>query len=86
VTQLQPYYVSAHNLAKSSENKIHDDSVAQRFGFRGGLVPGVEIFAYMSHMPVVKWGRSFLLFGAMEARFTKPVYDGELACVAAALP
>jgi acyl dehydratase len=83
VTRLQPYYVSAHNLAKSSENKIHDDSVAQRFGFRGGLVPGVEVFAYMSHMPVAKWGRAFLLRGTMEARFTQPVYDGELACVTA---
>jgi acyl dehydratase len=83
VTRLQPYYVSAYNLAKSSENKIHDDSVAQRFGFRGGLVPGVEIFAYMSHMPVAKWGGAFLLRGTMEARFTKPVYDGELACVTA---
>ncbi len=83
MTRLQPYYVSAHNLAKSSENKIHDDSVAQRFGFRGGLVPGVEIFAYMSHMPVAEWGRAFLLRGAMEARFIRPIYDGELACVTA---
>jgi len=33
--------VSAYNTAAASDNKIHDDSVARRFGFRGGLVPGV---------------------------------------------
>jgi hypothetical protein len=33
--------VSAYNTAAASDNKIHNDSVARRFGFRGGLVPGV---------------------------------------------
>jgi acyl dehydratase len=81
LTQLQPYRVSAYNLAKNSENKMHDDSVARRFGFQGGLVPGVDVFAYMSHMPVAKWGRSFLERGLMDGRFIKPVYDGEVAVV-----
>ena len=40
------YEVRAHNGAAASENKIHDDTVAQRFGFRGALVPGVAVFAY----------------------------------------
>ena len=72
------YRVKACNLAKSSENKMHDDTVARRFGFVGGLVPGVDIFAYMSHMPVARWGRVFLERGALEGRFIKPVYDGEI--------
>jgi len=38
------YEVSAFNTAVASENKIHDDSIARRFGFRGGLVPGVEVW------------------------------------------
>src|SRR5271168_4662542 len=83
MTQLQPHRVLARNLAKNSENKMHDDAVARRFGFRGGLVPGVEVFAYMSHMPVAKWGQAFLASGAMDGRFTKPVYDGELVLVTA---
>ena len=33
------YRVRAHNAATESENKIHHDDVAQRHGFRGGLVP-----------------------------------------------
>jgi acyl dehydratase len=83
MTALQPYSVHAYNLAKNSENKMHDDSVAQRFGFQGGLVPGVDVFAYMTHMPVAKWGRAFVERGLMDGRFFKPVYDGEMAVVTA---
>jgi hypothetical protein len=74
----QTYRVSAYNTSKLSENKIHDDTVARRFGFSGGLVPGVDVMAYMMHLPVEKWGRAFLARGLIEARFVKPVYDGEI--------
>jgi hypothetical protein len=80
---LKTYRVSAYNTSKQSENKIHDDTVARRFGFSGGLVPGVDVMAYMMHMPVAKWGRVFLERGLIEARFVKPVYDGEIAEVSA---
>ena len=75
----QSYRVEAYNTSKQSENKIHDDTVARRFGFAGGLVPGVDVMAYMMHLPVEKWGRAFLERGLIEARFVKPVYDGEIA-------
>ena len=75
--RLEPYRVEAFNTAKQSENKMHDDSVARKFGFSGGLVPGVDVLAYMIHPPVEHWGRDFLERGLIEARFTKPVYDGE---------
>src|SRR5690349_1805310 len=76
-SRIETYRVSAFNTAKQSENKMHDDTVARRFGFSGGLVPGVDVMAYMMHMPVEKWGRAFLERGLIEARFVKPVYDGE---------
>jgi hypothetical protein len=76
--------VSAYNTAVASDNKIHDDAVARRFGFRGGLVPGVEVYAYMAHMPVARWGRAWLESGYAECRFWKPVYDGALARIIAA--
>jgi acyl dehydratase len=60
---------------------MHDDTVARRFGFSGGLVPGVDVMAYMMHLPVARWGRAFLERGLIEARFVKPVYDGETALV-----
>jgi hypothetical protein len=67
----------AFNTATASENKIHDDAVASRFGFTGGLVPGVDVFAYLAHMPMAKWGKDWLSAGYMRARFVKPVYDGD---------
>src|SRR5881227_167488 len=78
-SRIETWTVQAFNTAKQSENKMHDDSVAQRFGFSGGLVPGVDVMAYMMHMPVAKWGRDFLERGLIDARFVKPVYDGETA-------
>jgi len=72
-SRLEPYRVQAFNTAKLSENKMHDDTVAKRFGFSGGLVPGVDVMAYMMHLPVTKWGRAFLERGLIEARFVKPV-------------
>ncbi|MDB5618642.1 hypothetical protein [Tardiphaga sp.] len=81
--RLESYRVEAFNTAKASENKMHDDRVAQKFGFSGGLVPGVDVLAYMIHPPVLAWGRDFLERGLIEARFTKPVYDGETVLVTA---
>ena len=75
---IETYRVEAYNTAKLSENKMHDDTVARRFGFSGGLVPGVDVMAYMMHLPVRRWGRAFLEDGLIEARFVKPVYDGEI--------
>jgi hypothetical protein len=82
-TALGRYRVEALNTAQASENKIHDDAVARRFGFGGGLVPGVDVYAYMAHLPVECWGRAWLERGAAECRFLKPVYDGDIATVTA---
>jgi acyl dehydratase len=69
---LATYEVSAFNTASASENKIHDDSIARQFGFDGALVPGVEVYAYMVHMPVARWGRAWLESGEADCRFLKP--------------
>jgi acyl dehydratase len=79
-----PHSVRAFNQAAASENKIHDHAVAQRFGFKGALVPGVAVFAYMAHLPVARWGGAWLERGAAECRFLKPVYDGDMVRVRAA--
>ena len=71
--------VNAFNLSAASENKIHDDTVAQKFGFQGGLVPGVEIYAYMTNLPVRQFGADWLSGGSLDCRFQKPVYDGRTA-------
>jgi acyl dehydratase len=80
-----PYRVRACNTAHASENKMHDDTVARRFGFGGGLVPGVDVYAYLTHAPVRHFGRAWLERGAADCRLLKPVYDGEEAVVIAEL-
>src|SRR5438270_5931750 len=82
-SHLGPYRVEAFNASKESEKKIRDDAVARRFGSRGGLVPGVDVDAYMTHLPVQRWGRVWLERGTAECRFLKPVYDGDTGVVTA---
>jgi acyl dehydratase len=78
------YSVEAFNISQASENKIHDDTVARRLGFAGGLVPGAEVFAYACHPVVRHWGRVWLERGEMACRFFKPVYSGRVASISAA--
>lgn len=70
------YRVRARNTAAESENKIHDDAVAAEFGFRGGLVPGVTVYAYMT-APLVERFPGWLEHGAMRVKFQQPFYEGE---------
>ena len=69
--------VTARNTAPASENKIHDDDVAQKYGFRGGLVPGVTVYAYLTRPLVAALGAAWLERGTASVRFAKPVLDGE---------
>lgn len=80
---LPPYRVSAFNTSKASENKIHDEATAQRLGFSGGLVGGVNVYGYMTHQPLQRWGRAWLERGTGEAKFIKPVYENDIAEVTA---
>lgn len=75
------YQVKAFNTAVEAENKMHDDAVARTYGFAGGLVPGVDVYAYLTHLPADRWGREWLERGTMSARFAKPVYDGDIVSV-----
>jgi acyl dehydratase len=71
------YRLRARNTAPESENRIHDDAVARRYGFGGGLVPGVTVYAYLTRPVVEAWGPAWLERGTMDVRFVAPVYDGD---------
>ena len=71
------YRVRAHNPDTASENRIHSDDVARDYGFRGGLVPGVIVHAYMTRPVVDRWGLDWLERGTMAVRLHKPVYEGD---------
>lgn len=71
------FQVRAVNTAADHENKIHDDAVAARYGFRGGLVPGVTVYGYLAQAVVEHFGAGWLQRGAMDVRFSKPVYHDD---------
>jgi acyl dehydratase len=71
------YRPTAINHAHESENRIHADNIAQRYGFRGGLVPGVAVFGYMTHPITEALGSQWLGHASVDVRFLKPAYDGE---------
>jgi acyl dehydratase len=80
---LPVHEIVAFNTATTSENKIHDDAVAARFGFAGGLVPGVDVYAYLCRPALDLWGERFLASSRVSVRFDAPVFDGELTRIKA---
>ena len=78
------YCVRAHNSSTASENRMHSDDVARRYGFQGGLVPGVSVFAYLTRPVVARYGAEWLARGWAEVSFAKPAYEGELLTVSPA--
>ena len=83
---MREYRLRAHNTATASTNRIHDDTVAREYGFGGGLVPGVDVYAYMTHVPAEAWGWDWLARGTMRARLLAPVYEGDEVVVAPGKP
>lgn len=67
----------ALNTAPDSQNEIHGDEIAQQYGFKGGLVPGVTISAYLIQPAIDAWGLDWLERGHAHVRVGSPLYDGE---------
>ena len=79
---LPEYRLKARNTSTQSENAIHHDDVAKRYGFGGGLVPGVTVYAYLTHPLVEAWGPAWLERGTSSVRFTRPLLDGDETVIA----
>jgi acyl dehydratase len=69
--------VAYNRAAVGNPNPVHDPEFARSVGFKGGLVPGVDVFAYLVRAPMDAWGSRWLGEGGLEARFVNPVYDGD---------
>lgn len=72
----------ATNLATSSENRIHSDEIAQRFGFQGALVAGVHVFGHMSYPLTTAFGEDWMRDADVSMRFLKPAYHGDALDIA----
>ena len=82
-TALPEFHVSAPAPTEPHENKIHEDDLARQYGFKGGLVPGVTVYAWMTHPVVEAFGVDWLECGEFQARFAKPIYYEEPATIRA---
>jgi acyl dehydratase len=71
------YTAVARNFNEASENRIHSDDVARRFGFTGALVPGVTVFGHMARWLTQRFGTSWLQHSWVTTRFIKPAYHAE---------
>ena len=80
---LGPYRVAAfntaHDFGEQDPRRRHRPPL--RLRRRAGA--GGRRYGYMTHLPVVRWGRAWLERGTAECRFLKPVYDGDTANVTA---
>lgn len=74
---MKSWQATALNTAPDSENEIHSDKLAKEYGFKGGLVPGVTVSAYLLHPVIKSLGNSWLEKGYANCKITSPLYDGE---------
>ena len=83
---MNSWKASALNTAPDSENQIHSDDLAKRYGFKGGLVPGVTVSAYLLHPVIESSGMDWLEKGYANCKITSPLYDGENFEVVSEIP
>lgn len=73
--------ILAMNDAEESENRIHSDEIAEKYGFTGALVSGVNVFGYLTQPLVKAFGAEFLKQGMMDVLFLKPAYQDDLLTI-----
>ncbi len=73
---LTPIRLLPINSAAESKGSIHDDEKAREMGYRGGLVSGSTILAYMSRLMFESFGANWLAGSTLSGRLRRPVYEG----------
>lgn len=73
----EDFKIQALNDAESSENKIHSDDIAAKYGFTGALVSGVNVFGYLTQPLVQRFGEQVLSNAFFDVIFRKPAYHAE---------
>jgi len=75
------FTITALNDATDSENRMHSDEVAARYGFVGALVSGVNVFGYMTQPLVAEFGTEWLSNTGFDVRFLLPAYEQDAVSV-----
>lgn len=71
------YDLIAKNTSADHLGSIHTDESAQKFGYAGGLVPGITLLGYMGHALAAAWGHEWIRGGTIQSRSIRPAYEGE---------
>jgi len=56
---------------------IHDDSMAQKLGFKGGTIEGPTHFSQFVPLCVLLWGDKWLEQGCLSAHYRNACYEGD---------
>lgn len=81
MTAVSPHQILALNDAQASENRMHSDDIALKYGFNGALVSGVNVFGYLSQPLVRHHGADWLNRGVLDVKFIKPAYQDNLLTI-----
>ena len=81
ITSVATQQIVALNDAEASENRIHRDDIALKYGFSGALVSGVNIFGYLCQPLVRVYGAQWLNRGVLDVLFLKPAYQDDLLTI-----
>ncbi len=74
---MSSYAVTARNFSTSSENRIHSDDIARKFGFKGALVPGVAVYGHLTYLLAERFGAEWLEHSVDNLRLLKPAYHDD---------
>ena len=78
---LRSIQVQALNTAANSRGSIHDDEKAREMGYRGGLVPGVTVLAYMARLMRESFGNDWAIDGSFHGLIRRPVYEADMVTI-----
>jgi hypothetical protein len=67
----------SHRTDRNFEQNIHDDSTAQKLGFKRGFVAGGQTMAWISKMLVNYFGESIFTTGKLQATYVAPVFEDD---------
>lgn len=75
-TALPPIRLMPINSSADSKGSIHDDEKAREMGYKGGLVGGSTILAYMSRLMHQSFGEAWFSDSTLSGRLRRPMYEG----------
>ena len=66
-----------HAQVYDAHASIHDDSTAQKLGFKGGTIEGPTHFSQFAPLGARLWGRAWFESGCISAHYRNAAFEGE---------